>query len=679
MEGEAARMADKDVKIRINTEANTKGAKEAEQSLEKVGTAAQEVANEVGKIDQSSVKIIDAAVVEDQAEKLHNLAEAERELAEARKLRTEGTTSGLATDILGPDFEEQTAKAKQSIVSLEEEVKRLRQELRNATIGSKEFEDLNGQLRSTEKQLKAVTGASRQADTGQVNLAKSTNTAAGSFKEIGRHVQNTSYQVQDFVVQVQGGTDAARAFAQQAPQLFTGFGPGGAVLGLLLAFAPAIASMFGKVRDELRETAKAEEEHKAEVEDLAKAYDFLAKSFDVLVNNSAKRVANLEKEQQLAERAEKAETERAKRQAQNDWGKEIAEERIRLATVEAQLSTSSGEAAVRLAKEREEILKRIAAKEKEIAETLRKKDEESAEKRVTDAQKVVDLAKDDSKYGDQNFVDAAKAMHANAETIQAEIKKREDLVAAYDAEIEARKQAIRDLSGNFKGGIVEQGIEENRLKKEIEDLEKTRQEANKPSQAQTTAEANTKQLKETFNSAGDAALKLADQLKEALDKLQQATIDRDQLKQNNVQARGKEIDDQEVEAKRKLESGTQKAADDLSQKVEGMIEQITAAIPDAKSNPAVQALVERLRQIEQGGTQEGELNEAEGLIQQLAGQVQGAQDERRAFLTQVGTTFQGVRSLFSELLTTYQQQWSVIDEMRRDLNNVKQQQGNLNH
>ena len=549
--GEAARMADKDVKIRINTEANTAGAQQAEQSLEKVGSAV------------------------------------------------------------------------------------------------------------------------KRADTGQANLSKSTNTSAGSFTEFGRHVQNTSYQVQDFVVQVQGGTDAARAFAQQAPQLFAGFGPGGAVLGLLLAFAPAIASMFGKVRDELRETAKAEEEHKAEVEDLAKAYDFLAKSFDVLVNNSAKRVANLEKEQQLAERAEKAETERAKRQAQNDGGKEIAEERIRLATVEAQLSTSSGEAAVRLAKEREEILKRIAAKEKEIAETLRKKDEESAEKRVTDAQKVVDTAKQDSQYADRNFVDAAKAQAKNYETIQAEIKKREELVAALDEEIAEAKKAQTDR------GLARQRVLDGKLG--LDELEKQRVEAAKPTKDQTDAEGRVDPLKTTFNNAGDAALKLADQLKEAYDKLQQATIDRDQLKQNNVQARGKEIDDQEVEAKRKFENGTQKAADDLSQKVEGMIEQITAAIPDAKSNPAVQALVERLRQIEQGGTQEGELNEAEGLIQQLAGQVQGAQDEKRALFSQVGTTFQGVRSLFSELLTTYQQQWSVIDEMRRDLNNVKQQQGNLNH
>jgi len=549
--GEAARMADKDVKIRINTEANTAGAQQAEQSLEKVGSAV------------------------------------------------------------------------------------------------------------------------KRADTGQANLSKSTNTSAGSFTEFGRHVQNTSYQVQDFVVQVQGGTDAARAFAQQAPQLFAGFGPGGAVLGLLLAFAPAIASMFGKVRDELRETAKAEEEHKAEVEDLAKAYDFLAKSFDVLVNNSAKRVANLEKEQQLAERAEKAETERAKRQAQNDGGKEIAEERIRLATVEAQLSTSSGEAAVRLAKEREEILKRIAAKEKEIAETLRKKDEESAEKRVTDAQKVVDTAKQDSQYADRNLLDEARARDENARRLQEEKDARARLIAELEAEIEEAKKARTNR------GLAQQRVQDGKLG--LDDLEKKLQEAQKPTDRQTELEAKAKKFEENADKAGDAAQKLADHLKEAYDKLQQATIDRDQLKQNNVQARGKEIDDQEVEAKRKSETGTQKVADDLSQKVEGMIEQITAAIPDAKSNPAVQALVERLRQIEQGGTQEGELNEAEALLQQLAGKSQGADTEKRALLTQIGTTFDGVRSLFSDIKTAFQQQGGQIDEMRRDLNSLKQQMGNQNY
>ncbi|MEI4485595.1 hypothetical protein V8J36_05290 [Frigidibacter sp. MR17.14] len=52
---------------------------------------------------------------------------------------------------------------------------------------------------------------------------------------LASQVQNASYQVGDFAVQVAGGTDATRAFAQQLPQLLGGFGVFGAVLGAAAA------------------------------------------------------------------------------------------------------------------------------------------------------------------------------------------------------------------------------------------------------------------------------------------------------------------------------------------------------------------------------------------------------------------------------------------------------------
>lgn len=83
-----------------------------------------------------------------------------------------------------------------------------------------------------------------------------------------RHqVQNTAFQLQDFVVQLQSGTKASVAFAQQAPQLLGGFGPLGAVLGLVAALAvPVGAALFsigkeaedaGKKIDDLRKALSA--------------------------------------------------------------------------------------------------------------------------------------------------------------------------------------------------------------------------------------------------------------------------------------------------------------------------------------------------------------------------------------------------------------------------------------
>lgn len=56
---------------------------------------------------------------------------------------------------------------------------------------------------------------------------------------------NVGYQVQDFAVQVAGGTSATRALSQQLPQLLSGFGLLGVVLGTATAiFAPLIGMLF---------------------------------------------------------------------------------------------------------------------------------------------------------------------------------------------------------------------------------------------------------------------------------------------------------------------------------------------------------------------------------------------------------------------------------------------------
>ena len=54
-------------------------------------------------------------------------------------------------------------------------------------------------------------------------------------------MQQAGYQVQDFIVQVQGGQSALVAFSQQGSQLAGAFGPGGAVVGAVLALSTVIA------------------------------------------------------------------------------------------------------------------------------------------------------------------------------------------------------------------------------------------------------------------------------------------------------------------------------------------------------------------------------------------------------------------------------------------------------
>jgi hypothetical protein len=76
----------------------------------------------------------------------------------------------------------------------------------------------------------------------------------------GQALQNVGFQVQDFAVQVAGGTDVSRAFAQQLPQLLSGLGLMGVLFGTVTAVAIPLFMAFGAGRDrakELEESVKS--------------------------------------------------------------------------------------------------------------------------------------------------------------------------------------------------------------------------------------------------------------------------------------------------------------------------------------------------------------------------------------------------------------------------------------
>ena len=76
------------------------------------------------------------------------------------------------------------------------------------------------------------------------------NTAA-----FGSRIQNVSFQVSDFAVQVSSGTDATRALAQQLPQLLGGLGVFGAVAGAAAAILLPLVASLVKTRDYAKELA----------------------------------------------------------------------------------------------------------------------------------------------------------------------------------------------------------------------------------------------------------------------------------------------------------------------------------------------------------------------------------------------------------------------------------------
>ena len=92
--------------------------------------------------------------------------------------------------------------------------------------------------------LKALTQRLEQTAKSAPKAEKAMKNAGTGAKRFGSQAQNASYQLTDFIVQIEGGTSASRAFAQQAPQLLAGFGALGAAIGVAAALMPSLIKLF---------------------------------------------------------------------------------------------------------------------------------------------------------------------------------------------------------------------------------------------------------------------------------------------------------------------------------------------------------------------------------------------------------------------------------------------------
>ena len=123
---------------------------------------------------------------------------------------------------------------------------------------------------STEKSVRQVR---QEAAVAAANAAR-------QQKQLGYAVQNASYQFTDYIVQVQGGVSATRAFSQQAPQLLGSLGPIGAGIGVIAALAPALVVAFTDGADSAKDLAGELDDANDSVEDFVGYLDRLKESGD---------------------------------------------------------------------------------------------------------------------------------------------------------------------------------------------------------------------------------------------------------------------------------------------------------------------------------------------------------------------------------------------------------------
>jgi len=141
--------------------------------------------------------------------------------------------------------------------------------------------DVNGAQRARQALRGLQDGsikATRASDQLVASTARLSNTArgsGGSFRLMKGSIQQVGFQVGDFATQVSAGQSAIVAFGQQASQLAGIMGPGGAVLGAVIAIGAGIAGAFVRGMGEGEEATKSLRE---QIDELNLSFNDLTKN-----------------------------------------------------------------------------------------------------------------------------------------------------------------------------------------------------------------------------------------------------------------------------------------------------------------------------------------------------------------------------------------------------------------
>ncbi|KPU03586.1 tail protein (tape measure) [Enterobacter cloacae subsp. cloacae] len=242
--------------ISADVEPLLQGGKQAIDALDKLDSAAQQSGKGMDNLDESTSQTGAAFTelagyansMDNQLRKLNtNVSGIARAMEEARS-----GTGGASSEF---------SRAESIIEALGNQLAVLDEAQEN---GARSAAVLAAQLRAGSKatdeekqKIGELTGRLYDMKTGVENGAKGT----GSWKS---SMQQAGYQVQDFIIQVQGGQSALVAFAQQGSQLAGAFGPGGAIVGSIIALSSVLAGVLitslngGKnAMDALKDAAEA--------------------------------------------------------------------------------------------------------------------------------------------------------------------------------------------------------------------------------------------------------------------------------------------------------------------------------------------------------------------------------------------------------------------------------------
>lgn len=242
--------------ISADVEPLLQGGKQAIDALDKLDAAAQQSGKGMDNLDQSTSQTGAAFTelagyansMDNQLRKLNtNVSGIAKAMEEARS-----GTGGANSEF---------NRAQSIIEALGNQLAVLDEAQEN---GARSAAVLAAQLRAGSKATEEEKQKIGELTGNLFDMQRATTTSMGGNKGWKSSMQQAGYQVQDFIVQVQGGQSALVAFSQQGSQLAGAFGPGGAVFGAVLALSTVVAgalitSMNGgkNAMDALKDAAEA--------------------------------------------------------------------------------------------------------------------------------------------------------------------------------------------------------------------------------------------------------------------------------------------------------------------------------------------------------------------------------------------------------------------------------------
>lgn len=242
--------------ISADVEPLLQGGKQAIDALDKLDAAAQQSGKGMDNLDQSASQTGSAFTelagyansMDNQLRKLNtNVSGIARAMDEARS-----GTGGASSEF---------SRAESIIEALGNQLAVLDEAQEN---GARSAAVLAAQLRAGSKATEEEKQKIGELTGRLFDMKGAADTSMGSNKGWKSSMQQAGYQVQDFIVQVQGGQSALVAFSQQGSQLAGAFGPGGAVVGAVIALSSVIAGVLitslngGKnAMDALKDAAEA--------------------------------------------------------------------------------------------------------------------------------------------------------------------------------------------------------------------------------------------------------------------------------------------------------------------------------------------------------------------------------------------------------------------------------------